>query len=160
MKIIFILTLLGIMLLYGDESGKEISYKELPEIVKTKLSEITKDLNVTTIEQIEEGGKVWYEIEGQKDGMSLDITISDLGLLIELEEEIELTKLPLKFKEELQARYPGINITEIENVTQLLYEIEAEIKGSPVKIKIYPNGIIEDEVPEKFEVDDSWESKK
>lgn len=161
MKIILIVAFLGIMTLYGVVSGKEIDYKELPEVVKTKLSELVKELNITTVEQIEESGKIWYEVEGHKDGMSIDITISDLGLLMELEEEIELTKLPLQIKEELQAQYPGINISEVENVTQLFYEIEAKVKGTPVKIKIYPNKLIKEIEIENIEKkeDDSKESK-
>jgi len=142
---IIILSLLCAFLLYAEDT-KEIKFKELPANVQNAALKHVQKENITEVELIIEEDTIKYEIESKENGISKEITIAKDGNILEIEQEIAFSKLPIEAQSEIKEAYPNIEIEEIEAVKLFYYEVEGVVNGKTVEFKVFATGEIEIEV--------------
>jgi hypothetical protein len=97
--------------------------KLAPDKLPAKISEAIKGRfpsgEVTSAERETEDGKVVYDIELKQDGRKYEMDIQEDGTIIEIEKEVEVSKLPEAGTKAIAAKYPGSTIKEAMEVNKV-----------------------------------------
>jgi len=142
-----------------DEDEAEIPLNQLPEKVKEAAMKYLGSLESGEAQKEVENGVTIYEVEIEKDGMDISAEFTEAGEILELEKEIQPSKLPAAVISKIKAENPGAKIKEAEEIQkfengvakgELSYEVEVILKK---EIEITATGQI---IPE----DDEEESEK
>ena len=119
MKKLILLTVLFVTALTGAayaEEEKKIQFKELPTIIQKTVLNYVHLENIKKVEKIKDENVIKYEIESNTNEITMDITIAQNGIVIEIEKSISLTELPKEAQAEIIKEYPSIEIQAIESV--------------------------------------------
>ncbi len=129
---------------YAEES-KEISFNSLPKAVQASALNHMLHNSITKVEAIKDEGITKYEIESKNDGISKDISFADNGYVLEIEQSMEFSQLPIAAQQAVKKDYPAIKITEVESVQEFYFDVEGQVKGKDLEFKVLASGDIEDE---------------
>ena len=124
---------------------KDIRLNDLPDVVQVTVLKYVEESSITNIEKEINEGVVKYEIESTLNGFNKDITVSKNGEIIEIEEEVSLSKLSSDAQDGIKKDYPEITIKKIEAVQEYYFEVEGEVNGKLLEFKVFATGDIEDE---------------
>lgn len=152
MKTLSILTIAFTSLISAQlhaEEKKEIQFNQLPSIVQQAVLDQVKTDNIMNVEQIIDEGITKYEIESLTDGVNLDVSFTDNGLILELEESTSFNNLPVAAQKAIKKDYPKIVIQKIESVQLYYYEVEGHVDNEEIEFKVLASGDIEDEMVEE-----------
>lgn len=128
----------------GYASEKPIRRADLPSAVQKTAAEQSKGATVRRYVKDNEDGRLEYEVEMTADGHSKDISIAPDGMLLEIEEQVELNSLPAKVEQGLQSRAGRGTITKVESITKhgkvVAYEAQVRTSGKHSEIQVGPDG--------------------
>jgi uncharacterized membrane protein YkoI len=126
----------------GAKAGeKEVQLKDLPPAVQAAVQLQTNGVESFRLSQEEENGKTFYEVETTKNGLSRDVLLNEVGVLVEVEEEIDPAKLPAAARKAVEGVAVGGFIKKVEAVTRDgVTEYEVSIKGGKGKSKVLVTG--------------------
>ncbi|ATG91046.1 hypothetical protein [Methylomonas koyamae] len=127
-----------------------IPFEQLPEPVQKTVLEILDRPQISKISRISDNNLLRFEIEADKtennqELMTWDIVVAASGKLMKLSKEVPYFALSYPQMQTIEARYPGIKVTETESVDLHFYNVIGEINGRPVKFKFYEDGFIEEQ---------------
>ena len=145
---ISIISIIFCLTLYAAEE-RIVNFRILPAAVQETVLEYVNRNDITKVELIKDEGVTKYEIESVTNGKTLDITVAENGILLEIEKGISFSELPLEAQREINKDYPTIKTSEIESVNLFYYDVEGQVDGKTVKFKVLPSGDIEDLAPDK-----------
>jgi|GEM_PF-625046 len=133
----------GPNLVYAVEG---ISLSTLPAVVQEVVKREFAEASVTQIEDGEFDGVVVYEIEAETaDGRNLQIEVGGNGTLYQKDEEVRLQDLSsaalATLKKELGDVEPD-NLKRLSEYGKVYYELEAEVLGKDIELKISDDGTI------------------
>jgi hypothetical protein len=125
-------------------ADKKISRSHLPPAVEKTVQEQSKGATIKGFATETEGGVLEYEAEMIVNGHSKDISIAKDGTLLEVEEEVSMSALPVGVQKALTAKAAGAKITKVESLTKrgklVAYEA-ATLKGTKKgEIQVGPDG--------------------
>jgi uncharacterized membrane protein YkoI len=104
---------------FGDDSEKKVQFNDLPAAVqKAAKQQETKGVTVQGYNKQIENGRTFYEVEARANGKTRDILLDDVGTIVEVEQEVEISKVPVAAIEGLKREAGGANIRHIEHVTK------------------------------------------
>ncbi|WP_340121363.1 PepSY-like domain-containing protein [Methylobacter svalbardensis] len=128
---------------YAEET-REITFEKLPEVVQSSALKHQVRSSITKVEAIQDKGITKYEIESKNDGISKDITFAANGLVMEIEQGMQFAQLPLAAQNAIKKGYPEIKITEVESIQEFFFDVEGDVKGKSVEVKVLASGDIKD----------------
>ena len=85
-----------------------------------------------------------YEIEMIVNGHSKDVAFSPVGIVLEVEEQVEMTALPASVQSGLKNKAGKGTITKVESITKhstiMAYEAQVRTMGKHSEIQVGPDG--------------------
>lgn len=139
-----LLILSFIFLLADDEDKSEMKFKELPQKVQLAFGKIADVKQISEIESEKEAEDITaYEIEIKNGKTEISYIFTQDGALIETKKSIDYKELPEITKRLLKEKFPKLEIEELEEVTEISYELEGKIEGKEIEIEICNDGDIE-----------------
>jgi len=132
---------------------KIIQFNALPVVVQQSVLRYIKTDDIKKVELISDEGTVQYEIESLLNGTSMDISLAQNGMVLELENGSSFSELPAEAQAEVKKDYPDIKIDEVEFVQKFYYGIEGVSGGKKVQFKVLATGDIEDTAIENDQKD-------
>lgn len=152
-KKIALLTLLCSILFSGSfvwaEETAEIKFEALPDAVKKTALDYMEKNRITKITKISDKDHVKFEIEtdkteNNKDIIAQDIVIASSGKIMKLTQEVPYFALPFEQMNEIEKRYPGIKVNELESVQIQYFDVLGAVNGQNIKFRLFANGAIEE----------------
>lgn len=123
---------------------KRISQSDLPAAVQKTAREQSKGATIKGYARDTEDGHLEYEVEMISNGHSKDVNIGPDGRLLEVEEQLEMGRLPANVQSGLKAKAGNGKIIKIESITKhgtiVAYEAQVKIMGEHSEIQVGPNG--------------------
>jgi uncharacterized membrane protein YkoI len=123
---------------------KKLKQADLPGAVAATAARESKGTTVRGYTQEKENGQTVYEIELIVNGHSKDVQIDATGNVLEVEEQVELDKLPNEVKSSLLAKAGAGTIAKVESLTKkdklVAYEAQVKNKGKKSEIQVGPMG--------------------
>lgn len=120
---------------------KKVELKDLPPAVQAAIQVQTKDLQEFEVSEEDKDGKTFYEVESKANGMSRDVLIDGAGVVVEVEEEIDPSRLPAAARQAVEGVAGAGAIRKVEAVTRDgATEYEVVVKGAGKKSKIVVTG--------------------
>jgi hypothetical protein len=146
MKIQMALVAAGLFVCTGGSLAQEKKIKrtDLPAAVeKTVVTESTgATIKGFSIER--EKGETLYEAEMTVNGHSKDVLIDGSGAVVEVEEQVELERLPAEVKAGLEAKAGKGKIVKVESLTKkgklVAYEAVVLTNGKKAEVQVGPDG--------------------
>ncbi len=123
---------------------KKIKESEIPPAVKKAMDQQSEGAKVQGYSQEKEKGKTYYEAELLVSGHSKDMLFDRDGQLVEVEEQVEIDRLPAEVKSGLETKAGKGHITKVESITKhgKLTAYEAQVKTGVKKseVQVGPDG--------------------
>jgi hypothetical protein len=145
---LFCFTLFSGHAVWADESI-DIPFDALPDAVKNTVLDAMVKKSITKIMKISDKDHVKFEIqtdktENKKDVIAQDIVIAGNGKIMKLTQEVPYFALPFEQMNEIEKRYPGIKVNELESVEVHYFDVLGEVNGQNIKFRMFANGAIEE----------------
>ena len=107
---------------------------KVPAAIQSAFTKQFPNATIKKVAKEKRDGKVVYEVESTDAGHNRDIIYSATGEVIEIEEGIDLTALPVPVGAAVKAMYPKATITSAEKLTAgNVISYELILKGAPKK---------------------------
>jgi uncharacterized membrane protein YkoI len=114
-----LLSFLIIGIAFGDDNETKVQFKDLPAAVqKAAKQQEAKGVTVRGYNKELENGRTFYEVEARANGKTRDILLDEAGAVVEIEQEVEISKVPAAAVEGLKKEAGGANIRHVEYVTK------------------------------------------
>jgi len=137
---------LGLLFTVSQSQAKEKQLKksDLPPAVQAAADEQSKGATVLGYASETEDGKLLYEVQLKVNGRSRDVTMSPEGVVLEVEEEVALDKLPAEVREGLTKKAGAGKVTKVESLTKqgklVAYEAQVNTNGKRSEVQVGPVG--------------------
>jgi len=118
MNILTNLTMGVLVLAGGALAESKVKMEDLPLAVQKTAKGQSKNATLAGLSKEVEGGKTVYEIETKVNGKSRDVVVDAMGAVIEVEEEVEMSSLPVAAQEAIRQKIGGGKLKKIEAVTK------------------------------------------
>jgi hypothetical protein len=123
---------------------KKIKRADLPPAVEKTVVAESAGATIKGFSMEKEKGEAFYEAEMMVDGHSKDVLINASGLVVEVEEEVALDKLPAEVKAGLEAKAGEGKIGKVESLTKkgklVAFEAHIVTNGKRSEVQVGPNG--------------------
>jgi hypothetical protein len=127
---------------YGSEMS--IPRAALPAAVQKTANEQSTGAVIKRYVKDNENGQLEYEVEMMINGHSKDVSIARDGRLLEIEEQVAMSDLPLAVQEGLKNKAGKGSISKIESITKkervVAYEAQVRTNGRHSEIQVGPDG--------------------
>jgi hypothetical protein len=131
----------------ADDEGP-IPLNQLPRAVVAALKKRFPKAELKSASREKEGNQVVFEVSLSKDERDIDVTVTEAGVLILIEQELELKELPRAVAATLETRYPKAmyeviqSVTKVENGKERLDSYEATLVSAGIKwdVEVLPDG--------------------
>jgi uncharacterized membrane protein YkoI len=133
------------------EEEEEISWEQLPLVVRAALEKIDPENRPGDIKFTTSDGRSYYDVGYALKGFGRDVLLSVDGDVLEIVQPIRGSRLPLAILEEIAERYPGATVKEAELQSISRYEITLIENGKLTEIEALATGEIDDDNDEEIE---------
>jgi hypothetical protein len=116
----------------AQDHEKHVKKSDLPAEVQKTADEYSKGATVRGYSKEMENGKPEYEVQLTVDGHSKDVSIDETGAVVEIEEQVQLDKLPAPVSEGLKNKAGDGKITKVESLTKHGKVVEVGPDGKPL----------------------------
>lgn len=127
-----------------DKGEKHLKKSDLPEAVQKTADEQSKGSTVKGYATEMEEGKKVYEVELNAGGHTKDVTIAEDGTVLEVEEQVNMSKLPAGVRDALKKKAGSGMITKVESLTKggnlVAYEAFVKTGKKTAEIQVGPDG--------------------
>jgi hypothetical protein len=136
----------AMLLAGGIAFGQEHKIKraDLPPAVEKTVAAQAQGATILGFSTEKEHGQTFYEAEMMVNGHSKDILMDASGAIVEVEEQVELDKLPADVQARLTAKAGKGDIKKVESITKhdklVAYEAQITINGKRSEIQVGPDG--------------------
>lgn len=123
---------------------KKIKRSDLPPAVEKTVAAQSQGATIKGFSEEKEKGQTFYEAEMIVNGHSKDVLIDANGAIVEVEEEVELGKLPAEVQAGLTAKAGKGTIKKVESITKhgklVAYEAQVTTDGNRSEVQLGPDG--------------------
>ncbi|HEY2460174.1 MAG TPA: PepSY-like domain-containing protein [Candidatus Acidoferrum sp.] len=123
---------------------RKIKRADLPAAVEKTVAAESSGATIRGFSQEKENGKMHYEVEMTVNGRSKDVEMDASGVILEVEEQVELDSLPAAVKAGLEAKAGKGKIMKVESLKKrdklVAYEAKVETNGKKTEIQVGPEG--------------------
>jgi len=126
-----------------DPEESQVAWDDLPEVVQKAFLSHREGVQPLEIEMEKSGDRVYYEGEYEEEnGVEHEIKVDASGMVIEVEDEMDGSRLPDSIKAAVQSKYPDAEIEEASLKRSTYYVVELEIDEKEVEVKVLGNGML------------------
>ena len=122
----------------------KVKLNQLPAAVQAAMQSQTAGATILGASKEQEDGRMTYEVETKRDGKGRDLTFTESGALLEIEQEVDLDSIPKPAKQGIQKRLGGGTVKKVESVKQgskISYEADIRMKsGQEREVKVGADG--------------------
>jgi uncharacterized membrane protein YkoI len=144
---LFIPSVFALAVLCGSSAQaqeKHLKKSDLPAAVQKTADEQSKGATVKGYSSETEDGKLLYELSLTVSGHSKDVAIAADGTVVEVEEQVDLDKLPAAVRDALKKKAGAGTIAKVESLTKkgtlVAYEAQVNTAGKKSEIQVGPDG--------------------
>jgi hypothetical protein len=123
---------------------RKIKRADLPLAVEKTVAAESAGATIKGFSMEKEKGETFYEAEMMVNGHSKDVLMNASGLVVEVEEEVALDKLPAEVKAGLEVEAGKGKIGKVESLTKkgklVAYEAHVVINGKKSEVQVGPDG--------------------
>ncbi len=123
---------------------KKIKRSELPAAVEKTVVAQSKGATIRGFSEEKEKGQTTYEAEMLLNGHNKDVLMDANGVVIEIEEQVDLQAVSAEVRAGLQAKAGKGKITKIESITKkdklVAYEAPVVTDGKKSEVQVGPDG--------------------
>ena len=123
---------------------KKIKRSELPAAVEKTVVAQSKGATIRGFSEEKEKGQTTYEAEMLLNGHNKDVLMDANGVVIEIEEQVDLQAVSAEVRAGLQAKAGNGKITKIESITKkdklVAYEAHVVTDGKKSEVQVGPDG--------------------
>ncbi len=123
---------------------KKIKRSELPAAVEKTVVAQSKGATIRGFSEEKEKGQTTYEAEMLLNGHNKDVLMDANGVVIEIEEQVDLQAVSAEVRAGLQAKAGKGKITKIESITKkdklVAYEAHVVTDGKKSEVQVGPDG--------------------
>lgn len=129
-----------------EEEMEAVPYASVPEPVrKTVEKELGGKGDFRAARFSEEGAQL-YQVSAIRDGLGVELILSDEGEIIVVTREVPFSKLPVAAQTALRRHNPEGRFTTIQEVTARAYSATYRNEhGEDVELRLDPAGLLQDE---------------
>lgn len=131
-------------LLSQEQTEKKIAASALPPAVRIAAAEQSKGATVLGYSKETEKGKIYYELEMKRDGLSENILMDSTGTVAEIEKEVPTDSLASAVREGLQKAAGEGKIVKVESLikhgTLVAYEAQVRKGSKTSEVQVGPDG--------------------
>jgi hypothetical protein len=133
-----------LFLLPAFAQEKKLTRADLPAAVQKTADEQSKGATVKGYSSEVEDGKLTYEVQLTVNGHARDVAIDANGVLLEIEEEVEMSTLPAAVQDGLKKKAGTGKILKVETLTKkgklVAYEAVVQDGTKKKEIQVGPDG--------------------
>lgn len=142
-----ILTIFLIAFGLANANAKEVSKHQVPKAVLEAFEKAYPNAEEIEFEKEMVEGKAVYEVEYKENGKEFEITYDADGVILQIEETLDVKALPEPIIQAISKAYPKATIEDAERVinpdgTVAAYEVEIKTEGKKLELELDANGKI------------------
>lgn len=142
-----ILTIFLIALGVANANAKEVSKDQVPKAVLEAFEKAYPNAEEIEFEKEMVEGKVVYEVEYKENGKEFEITYDADGVILQIEETLDVKALPEPIIQAISKAYPKATIEDAERVinpdgTVAAYEVGIKAEGKKLELELDASGKI------------------
>lgn len=151
MKIQFWITVVLVTLLVAfgqaNASEEDVSKHQVPKAILEAFEKAHPNAQEVEFEKKMVGGKTAYEVEYMENGREYEILYDSDGVILQIEETLDVKALPEPIAQAISKAYPKATIEDAEKVmkpdgTVVVYEVEIKAEGKKLELELDANGKI------------------
>ena len=134
--------------LHEEEETEMVPYAALPAPVRAAVERELGGKGDYRAARSEDQGVTLYQVSAIKDGLNVELVLTEEGEIAFITREIPFSRLPLAVQASLRQKNPGGRFTSIQMVTAHAYvaTMRGE-RGEEIELRVEPSGLIEAEEP-------------
>lgn len=105
---------------------EKVALKDLPTVVIDAVKKKFPAGELTGAEKETKDGKTTYEVALKNKGKNVDVALSALGKITEIETEVAQADLPKKVASTIEAKYPAATVKKAEEILEFKGEEETK----------------------------------
>ncbi len=126
-----------------EEESAGIEWDDLPVPVQKAVTSHRPDVKPEGFELEKSNSSIFYEAEyPEMDGVKHEIKLDELGNIIEIEDEMPVSKLPVSIRKQIESDHPNASIEEVELKQSTFYEVELKKGEEELEIRILSSGYL------------------
>lgn len=123
---------------------KKVKRSDLPAAVEKTVVEQSKGATIRGFSEEKENGLTTYEAEMLVNGRTKDVQIDANGIVIEVEEQVDLQAVSTQVRNGLQEKAGHGKILKVESITKkdklVAYEAKVVTDGHKSEVQVAPDG--------------------
>jgi uncharacterized membrane protein YkoI len=122
---------------------RQISRKGVPPAVLAAFTSAYPNATIKGFSKEKENGQTLYEVECEEGKTMRDVTFTEDGTVVSVEETVEISEVPPAVKAALDNRVPGGRIKKAEKIIKggvITYEFQVKHNGKKIEIVYDPEG--------------------
>jgi hypothetical protein len=143
MRLVTGMLLCGVALNAAAET--KLKMADLPSAVQKAVQEQLKNATLVGLSKEVEKGKTLYEVETTAKGKTRDLMVDSAGVVVEVEEEVDMATLPAAAREAIQKKAAAGKVTKVESLTKggtlVAYEAAVLTGRKKSEVAVTPAGL-------------------
>ncbi len=140
-----------------DDDDEGVRAEDVPAAARAALRKLAGGARILKVEREREEGVEVYEAEWRDKGTKHEAAVTADGTLIEMEESVRLSDLPLAVRAAVAKHFPRNVRAEVAKKTIIVYEIEARVDGEEKELYVFPTGRVDEGAGQEDEGDEDGE---
>ncbi len=117
-----------------------LKLEQLPQKAQDTIKKLAGNNRIGGIEAEKEGGVQVFEAGWMVDGREQEVEVTADGILLEMEESVDVKDVPEAVKTAAQKELAGAPSIHYEKHTYVIYEVEGKVNGKGKEVVISPTG--------------------
>lgn len=141
------ITFCGVTVLAKEKEGKNaeerevsVDWEQLPQPVQQNIQVQLNTIHPERLTQESDDGFTAYEAAKTINGQLKEIKLGSNGQLLEIEDTVAVSDLPVEVKASVEKKYPKSGIVKACRVTCYYYEVEIGPEKHSKELKVLGNG--------------------
>lgn len=131
----------------ANASEEDVSKHQVPKAILGAFEKAYPNAQEVEFEKKIVAGKAVYEVEYTENGREYEILYDSDGVILQMEETLDVKALPEPIVQAISKAYPKATIEDAEKVmkpdgTVIVYEVEIKAEGKKLELELDANGKI------------------
>lgn len=131
----------------ANASEEDVSKHQVPKAILEAFEKAYPNAQEVEFEKKIVAGKAVYEVEYTENGREYEILYDSDGVILQMEETLDVKALPEPIVQAISKAYPKATIEDAEKVmkpdgTVIIYEVEIKAEGKKLELELDANGKI------------------
>lgn len=132
-----------------EEEMEILPYTSLPEAVRKSAERQLGGTGDYRAARFSEEGAQFYQVSAIRDGLGIELVLSDEGEIVVLTREVPFSRLPIAVQTTLRRQNPDGRFASVQEVTARAYSATYRSDtGEDLEVRVDPAGLVQDDESE------------